>query len=287
MRRRKRVISGRADGLLPVDHHVHTARCGHATGTPAEYAKEGERLAGMGFNDHLPFLDRAMADPELAMAYEELPAYVEDVLKVRGETSAPILLGVEADYMPAQEGKLAEVLAELPLDYVYGSVHWIGDWPFDDSRGLERYRRADMTALYRNYYALVADMARTGLFDVWAHPDVPKKFGRFPEDDVTDAENAALAAVAAAGMVMEINTAGLRKPVGEIYPAPGLLRRAREAGIPITFGSDAHRPEEVGYEFARAVTLARDAGYEEYITFSLRERTIVPLPGTREREENI
>jgi histidinol-phosphatase (PHP family) len=181
---------------------------------------------------------------------------------------------------------LAEVLAPLPLDYVYGSVHWIGDWPFDDSRGLERYRRADMTALYRDYYGLVADMARTGLYDVWGHPDIPKKFGRFPEDDVTDAEDAALAAVAAARMVMEINTGGLRKTVGEIYPRPDLLRRAREAGIPVTFGSDAHRPDEVGYEFARAVELARDAGYEEYITFSRRERTTVPLPGNSELEEN-
>jgi histidinol-phosphatase (PHP family) len=121
-------------------------------------------------------------------------------------------------------------------------------------------------------------MAAAGLFDVWAHPDIPKKFGFLPTEPVHDAESAALEAVAAAGMAMEINTSGLRKPIGEMYPTADLMRRAHALGIPITFGSDAHRPAEVGWEFGRAVALARDAGYETYVTFRERERAEVPLP---------
>jgi histidinol-phosphatase (PHP family) len=263
---------------LPVDHHVHTPLCGHAEGAPRAYVTAADGLAGVGFSDHLPYLEAAMADPALAMSWDELPVYLDGIQRLKGKSPTPVLLGIEADYFPGQEARLEAVLAALPLDYIYGAVHWVGDWPFDDSRHLRRYEGADVTALYRDYYALVAEMARAGLFDVWAHPDLPKKFGYSPEGPVRDAEDAALAAVAAAGMVLEVNTSGLRKPVGEIYPSLELLRRARNLGIPITFGSDAHAPYEVGHEFERAVALAKEGGYRSYVTFLRRERIPVPLP---------
>lgn len=262
---------------LPVDHHVHTPLCGHAEGAPRAYVTAADGLAGVGFTDHLPFLEPSMADAALAMSWDELPVYIDGIQRLKGKSPTPVLLGIEADYFPGQEARLEAVLAALPLDYVCGAVHRVDDWRFDDSRHLRRYEGADVTALYRDYYALVVEMARAGLFDVWAHPDLPKKFGYLPEEPVRDAEDAALAAVAAAGMVLEVNTSGLRKPVGEIYPSLELLRRARALDIPITFGSDAHAPYEVGHEFGRAVALAKEAGYQTYVTFMRRERIPVPL----------
>jgi len=243
----------------------------------AEYVAAAAGLAGVGFCDHLPFGEEAMADPSLAMARDELPRYVEEVLRFRDAAAVPVLLGIEADYIPGQEDRLAATLAPFCWDYVVGAVHVVGDWPVDYSRYADRFLTADVTALYRDYYRLVAKMAAAGLFDVWAHGDLPKKFGYRPREDVTDAEEEALAAVAAAGMVMEINTSGERKPAREFYPSPRLLRRARELGIPITFGSDAHAPAEVGYAFAAAVRFARAAGYEQYVTFSRRRRIFKPL----------
>lgn len=262
---------------LPVDHHVHTPLCGHAEGAPRAYVAAADGLAGVGFADHLPFLEAGMAYAALAMSWDDLPVYIDGIRRLKGKSPTPVLLGIEADYFPGQEGRLEAVVAVLPLDYVYGSVHWVGDWPFDHTQGLARYEGADITALYRDYYALVVRMARAGLFDVWAHPDLPKKFGYLPEEPVQDAEDAALAAVAAAGMALEVNTSGLRKPVREIYPSLELLRRARALGIPITFGSDAHAPYEVGHEFGRAVALAKEAGYQTYVTFASRGMIPVPL----------
>jgi histidinol-phosphatase (PHP family) len=262
---------------LPVDHHLHTPLCGHAEGAPRAYVAAADGLAGVGFNDHLPFLEESMADTGLAMSWDELPVYIEGIQRLKGKSAAPVLLGIEADFFPGQERRLEAVLAALPLDYVYGSVHWVGDWPFDHTMGLARYERANVAALFRDYYALVVEMARAGLFDVWAHPDLPKKFGYLPEEPVHDAEDAALEAIASAGMILEINTSGLRKPVAEIYPSPELLRRARALDIPITFGSDAHAPYEVGHEFGQAVELAVKAGYQAYVTFDRRERITVPL----------
>jgi histidinol-phosphatase (PHP family) len=81
---------------------------------------------------------------------------------------------------------------------------------------------------------------------------------------------------------MELNTSGLRKPVGEIYPAALIVTLARERDIPICFGSDAHSPEEVGKDFPAALQLARDAGYTHYFRARKREKNLVPLPGTLE-----
>ncbi|NIT35402.1 MAG: histidinol-phosphatase HisJ family protein [candidate division Zixibacteria bacterium] len=271
-------MNGLGDRRLPVDHHLHIPLCGHADGMPAEYVAAAGALAGVGFSDHLPYLEPAMADPALAMSWDDLPVYLGGVRRLREESDTPVLLGIEADYFPGQESRLANILGELPLDYVYGAVHWVGDWPFDDSRHRRRYEGADINKLFRDYYGLVAGMAASGLFDVWAHPDLPKKFGYRPAEPVYDDEDVALEAVAAAGMVIEVNTSGLRKPAREIYPSLGLLRRACAAGIPVTFGSDAHRPGEVGHEFKRAVTLAREAGYRTYTTFSRREKVGLTLP---------
>jgi histidinol-phosphatase (PHP family) len=266
------------DRRLPVDHHLHTPLCGHADGMPAEYVAAAAGLVGVGFSDHLPYLEPAMADPTLAMSWDDLPAYLGGVRRLREESDTPVLLGIEVDYFPGQESRLASILGELPLDYVYGAVHWVGDWPFDDSRHRHRYEGADITKLFRDYYGLVAEMAASGLFDVWAHPDLPKKFGYRPAKPVYDEEDAALEAVAAAGMAIEVNTSGLRKAAREIYPSLGLLRRACAAGIPVTFGSDAHRPAEVGHEFGRAVALAREAEYGTYATFLRREKFALALP---------
>jgi histidinol-phosphatase (PHP family) len=77
---------------------------------------------------------------------------------------------------------------------------------------------------------------------------------------------------------IELNTAGLRKDCREIYPSLAILRLAHARGVPITFGSDAHAPEEVGMNFSEAVALARQIGYTTTCRFVRRQRQFVPLP---------
>ena len=119
---------------------------------------------------------------------------------------------------------------------------------------------------------------RDGFFDVLAHFDLPKKFGHRPETPRAEAERAAIAAAKEAGCAVEVSSAGLRKPVGEAYPEPRLLREIVEAGISVTFSSDAHAPAEVGWGFDRTLELARAAGAREYVTFAKRRPTAHPLP---------
>jgi histidinol-phosphatase (PHP family) len=115
------------------------------------------------------------------------------------------------------------------------------------------------------------------LFEIIAHADLPKKFGFIPQRDCTPVFERFLTAAKKAGVAMELNTAGLRKDCKEIYPAPQIVRLAYQYGVPITFGSDAHAPGEVGMDLLKAIELARSAGYTQSCRFAQRQRAFVPL----------
>ena len=265
------------------DYHTHSYLCGHGAGLPAEYAAQAARsgLDEIGISEHIPlyWLPEAERDPELAMRMDQLPQYFDLVEAARATVpTLPIRLGLEADYIPGHEAALATILQAHPWDYVYGAVHFIGAWGMDDPRYTAEYNRRDIDALYAEYFALVEAAARTGLFDIMAHLDLVKKFGHRATRDLTALYARVAQTMAATGVCVEINTAGLLKPVGEIYPQPALLRALHAAGVPVTLGSDAHQPELVGYAFAAAVRLLREVGYDCVWRFAGRQRYPVPLP---------
>jgi len=237
-------------------------------------------LREIGFADHIPqyFLPPERRDPSLAMAEEELEAYVGEVQAAAAAVNdMAVRLSIEADYFPGQEERLKAILDRYPFDYVLGSVHHLDGWGFDNPAELHGYSGRDIDALYREYFRLIRRMAATGLFDVVAHPDLPKKFGYRPRTDIHGLYEETVRAVSAAGLTVEVNTAGLRQPAGEIYPAQAFLKLCYRYGVPVTLGSDAHRPEDVGRDFDRAVAVLRQAGYTEVAVFQGRRRSFLPL----------
>lgn len=240
------------------DSHMHTPLCGHATGTPREYAQAALNagLSGVCFTDHIPM--PAWYDAPWRMRRDQLGEYVEAVLEARAEFGGrlEVRLGLEADFHPGTERYVAGVLDTYDWDYVIGSVHYIGAWGFDNPEYVAEYGERDLGALYRHYYALVEGAARSGLFDAIGHLDLPKKFGHRDPDGYAALH--ALDVVAERGLSLDFNTAGWRKPVAEAYPAPDLTRAAAERGIPFVLGSDAHRPEEVGFHFTEAIKQLHD-----------------------------
>lgn len=264
-----------------IDLHMHTARCGHATGTIREYVEAG-RAAGlevMCFTDHLP-----MPEPcpqHYTMRADELDAYLADVRAVAADAARSggpeVLAGVEADWLPGHMDEVAAVIGARQLDLVLGSVHFIEDWAFDDPDLVERYGRWEIDALWARYFAEFDTAARSGIFDVMAHPDLVKKFGFRAERDPGAWYRDAALAMADGGIAVEVNTAGLRKPVGEIYPSLAFLRVCREAGVPATTGSDAHAPAEVAAGIPQARDLLRAAGYTSLVVFRGRQAEEVAL----------
>ncbi len=246
------------------DYHTHTQRCGHASGQPAEYvlAAQALGLLRLGIADHLPLLPEP--DPRLTMSINDLPAYVAEVQALKADFPGYVLLGVEADYRPHTVAEVAGLLAAHPFDYVIGSVHFLQDWAFDDPRYLSEYRDRDIDEMWVEYLQLVGDAADSGLFTILGHLDLAKKFGYRPTRALDEELGHLVERIARAGVLVEINTAGLYKPVGEAYPTLDILRRLCEAGVGITFGSDAHEPGHVGRDFHHAASLARDAGYTTF-----------------------
>jgi len=237
-------------------------------------------LREIGFADHIPmyWLPPERRAPDTAMAMEELEAYVEDVLRLRSRyPEIPIRLGIEADFIPGYEEELARLLQPYPWDYVIGSVHFIGDWNFDHPDYVHRYAEWDIDELYLQFFRLEMLAARSGLFDIMAHLDVVKKFGHRATRDLSETYAEVARVMAEAGVTVEISTAGWRKPVGEPYPAPPLLKELCQRGVPLILSSDAHRPAEVGWGFDRAAALAREVGATHLARYEGRRRILEPF----------
>jgi len=208
----------------------------------------------------------------LQNAREDLDAYCEFV---REETD--LRLGIEADFVPGGEDRMASLLETRDFDYVIGSVHFLREEAVD----MEDYSVWDKShspeEIWRRYFETLGEAARSGLFDVLAHPDLVKVWGAErprPEGDLRRYYELAIDGIAESQIAVEVSTAGLRKPVGEMYPAPAFLEMCLEAGAPVALSSDAHRPEDVGADYEQALELLAAAGVQELCVFERRERQL-------------
>jgi len=263
---------------LPADYHLHTPLCKHAVGTPAEFhaAAAARGIPEICFTDHVPTPDGY--DARHRMTLSDFPAYQALITALQDRETPSVRLGIEGDYYEGCEPFLREWLPAQPFDLVLGSVHYLDDWGFDSPDQRARWDTADVPAVWRHYFQQVTRLAQSRLFDVVGHFDLPKKFGhRIDETNLKRWAVPALDALAQAGMGIEINTSGFRRPVREQYPAALLLTLARERQIPLCFGSDAHQPDEVGHAFETAVALARQAGFTQTARYARRRATLVPL----------
>ncbi|MFY9265554.1 MAG: histidinol-phosphatase [Solirubrobacterales bacterium] len=205
-------------------------------------------------------------------ARDDLGRYAEFV---RNETG--LKLGIEMDFIPGREDRIATVLDEHDWDYVVGSVHFLEmaalDW---DKYDIWKQRQSP-EQIWKEYFETLAAAARTGLYDIMAHPDLVKYWGAerpAPEGDLRFYYEPAIEAFVDADVAVEISTAGLRKPVGEIYPAPAFVAMCVDAGLSFALSSDAHEPLNVGHAFERATAMLDEHGVTELSVFDRRTRTL-------------
>ena len=259
---------------------MHTPLCLHARGEPSEYAARAVALglSEIGFSDHSPM--RQDNYDKWRMNFDRLGEYVEKVARARKDfPQLTIKLALEVDFLPGQEDWIRHLASLHPWDYFIGSVHYVSQtWAIDDPSQLAEWRQHDPFEVWSIYFDWLTRAADSGLFEIIGHADLPKKFGIRPTQDCTPLFQKFLSTAARRGVAMELNTAGLRKDCREIYPSPQLVQMAFAHGVRITFGSDAHAPEEVALNFTEALALARSAGYQHHCRFTRRQRELVPLP---------
>lgn len=260
------------------DYHVHTPLCQHATGHPREYVKRAVELGlgEIGFSDHNPMPVQFDA---WRMAPGQLPEYFRLVEEARAEfPQIPVRLGLEVDYIEGYEAHIRNQAAQADWDYLIGSVHYIlPGWDVDNPEKRNLWKEYSVEKVWELYFSCYRKAAESGLFDFLGHPDLVKKFGDRPQGDLSRFYREALDAIEAKGVAIEINTAGLRKPVGELYPGRQFLEEAFRRGIPVLVNSDAHDPSEVGADFDKAYALLHDVGYREVQRFVKRERIAEPI----------
>ncbi len=288
--------------MLEGSYHNHPGYC-DGSGTVEAYIETAREagLAAVGFSSHAP----VPFPCDWTMTVERFQQYLTDVRAARERWLGrfPVWLGVELDYLePAlvPEGMAFQraVVLSSGLDYAVVSLHFMGRdpegqlWAVDESaeafaRQLEDVYRGDVRQLIEEYYGLLARLAdwaaRLDLPVVIGHLDKVKQWNvgeRYFDDSAAwyqAAVERALLAISRAGLPIELNTSGLRRPIGAPYPGEWILRRCRELGIPVLIGADAHRPEDVAAGFSEARALLSAAGYRETLVLTERGWKTVPL----------
>jgi histidinol-phosphatase (PHP family) len=272
------------------DYHVHLRR-DDLDETPADRfftAENAERyrtvaaergISELGVAEHVYRFTQALDvwDHEFwrECARDDLDAYCEFV---REETD--LRLGIEADFVPGREDRMAALLEPRDWDYVVGSVHFLGNAAVDYDRYDVWTTGESPDKVWRRYFEWLGEAAMSGLFDILAHPDLVKHWGRerpWPERDPRYYYEIAMEGIAESGIAVEVSTAGLRKPVGEIYPAPAFLEMVIDAGNPIALSSDAHVPDQLGHGYDTALELLDSMGVRDLAVFERRTRRLEPI----------
>ncbi|WP_108672291.1 histidinol-phosphatase [Peribacillus acanthi] len=190
-----------------------------------------------------------------------------------------VKMSIEMDYTPGKHEEMKRFISAYPFDYVIGSIHWIDDFGIDLKEYIDEWDRRDIIDVYRRYFDQVVTLAESNLFDIIGHIDLVKIFKYIPTDHdfLLEQYDRATEALRNSKTCVEISTAGLRKPIGQLYPDKRLLEMCFNKNIPIVLSSDAHFPEHVGADFDQAIALAKSVGYKSLMTFSKGERTEFPL----------
>jgi len=207
-------------------------------------------------------------------AHDDLDEYCAFVR----ETS--LRLGIECDFVPGSEDRIANLL-QRDFDYVVGSTHFLGELGALDDRRYDIWEKvADPDELWARYFQWQAELVRSGLFDIVSHPDLVKLWGSdrpAPMRDTRFHYEPLVEAIAESGIAVEVSTAGLRKPVGEIYPSRAFAEMCVEAGAVFALSSDAHSPDQVGFGYDQAIELLDSLGVDRICVFEHRQRRLEPL----------
>jgi histidinol-phosphatase (PHP family) len=272
-----------------VDYHTHLRGPANGREGPVELTVDAvERFVDqarargvdeIGFTEHMYYFrqtEALLGHPyHRSRVAHDLDDYCGAIVAAK-ERGLRVKLGLELEWLPGRDSELAEILAPYPWDYLLGSVHLIDGEAVDMEPGL--WDAMSVEDIWRRYFEALGDLAASGLADVLAHPDLVKIFGRRPAAAAVDqCHERAAAAISRAEVAVEVSTAGLRKPVGELYPDAGFLARCRERGVGATLASDAHVAQDVGRDFDAGLDHLRAAGYETVTVFEGRASRQEPL----------
>lgn len=260
--------------VYKTDYHMHTLYS-DGRSVPEEYiaAALTAGLSEIGFSEHLNLFRE---NEDWIMNPEVILPYISHLEKLRGETNdIKIKTGFEVDYFPGKEKEIGDFLRPLPLDYVIGSVHYLGEKTVD--LGPEFYEGKSIDKLFESYFDSVCLAVASDLFDIIGHCDLIRIYGYKPASSQEKHYRKLAKLMKKHNVTFEVNTNGRNRPLADFYPDRKFLNIFREENVPVCVNSDAHMPSRVGQYFDEAYELLRYAGYNEMAVFDKRVRRMVPF----------
>lgn len=259
------------------DYHVHVERGPYTLEWLEKFVAQAQKagVTELGISEHAYRFEQTrhlLSNPWVEKRKtENLDEYLGLLLSARKQ-GLRIKIGIEMDFMPDNAEAMRDFLASYPFDYAIGSVHWLGGFGFDLDEMRDQWEQNRVEDIYETYFSILETMIESRCVDIIGHADVIKVFG-FKAPDVARTWYERLTPkIRQSGLAVEVSTAGWRKPVGEIYPAPEWLPMLVAADVPLVLNSDAHRPEDVGALYPQALDLLRALGVEGFATFTNRRR---------------
>ncbi len=254
-----------------IDYHIHTPLCNHAQGSMEAYIAQAIEygFSEICFFDHLTL---QKSGRRLSMTPDEVPLYFMTVqgLKKEYQGQISIKVGLEVDFHPRKVDEIKDILEPFAFDVIGSSVHFAGAYNIVSHKSDWRHGKLETEKIYRLYFEYLTLMLEHDYFDVVCHLDLIKKFGLRPKWSISKEMDNILQIIHDKGLILEINTSGFGHPAGEIYPSAAIIQRSRELMIPVTLGSDAHKPQNIGRYFDKTLSILTAAGYQSLTVFDHR-----------------
>lgn len=260
--------------IYRTDYHNHSCYS-DGRSAPEDYIAPAiaAGLSELGFSEHLT-LFKDLEDWNMNPV--NLSPYIKHLENLRNNIKEiKIKTGLEVDYFEGREEEIRAVLASLPLDYVIGSVHYLGEKTVDV--GPEFYEGKSIDRLFESYFASITVASASGLFDIIGHCDLIRIYGYKTSIDLEPYYRKLAKTMKTFNVAFELNTNGRNRPLADFYPDRRFLHIFREENIPVCVNSDAHMPSRVGQYFDEAYELLRYIGFTEMAVFDKRVRQMVPF----------
>jgi histidinol-phosphatase (PHP family) len=258
--------------IYKTDYHMHSSYS-DGRSVPDDYIAPAlaAGLSEIGFSEHLTLFkdleDWNMNPVNISPYINHLKTLQSTIKNIK------IKIGLEVDFFPGKEKEIFSYLQALPLDYIIGSVHYLGEKTVDV--GPEFYEGKSIDRLFESYFDSVIEAAASDLFDILGHCDLIRIYGYKPVSDLEPLYRKLAKTMKEHDIAFEVNTNGRNRPLADFYPDRRYLHIFREENVPVCVNSDAHMPSRVGQYFDEAYDLLRYIGFTEMAVFDKRVRRMV------------
>ena len=267
--------------MIQADMHMHTWFSTDSEACPRDMADEAVRkgLKTICFTDHFDKDDLEWGEEGIF----DVDAYFVEMQKLQEEYAGKlnIRIGIELGLRTYLKDYYEELTKKYPFDFVIGSVHNVpykkdaeGNILYTDPAAEKLFTDRTDKEAYRLMMETTLENVRTSdCFQTLGHLEYVVSFGNSRENDYSftyyaDIIDEILKLLIEKEKGLEVNSAGLKYGLPFAHPHPDVLKRYRELGGEIiTIGADAHKPEHIAYDFAKAEEILKSCGFKYYTEF--------------------